>query len=318
MIQLLAQFLVTTMGVILAGTQIEDRATAIAPVTVEVISEPQKLRVGDPLTITLVIQSQPDIEVMLPETSDNLGEFRVVGKTTTRERTANDWLVTRLSFVLDVSLPGELVFPSLRIGYVDYRSTTEPMEKLPRHEISTTPYSVVVDSVLPPEGLSELHGPLKEVPQSGEEGRSRDLWILGTLIAVIGLAVGYGWWRRSFRRNALTEKSPAAVAREALDQLEKELLSENDIMSSYCSRLSSILRNYLESALALPAITHTADELDAPLPGAPANTRPLPIEFRSLLHELDALRFAPQVPTSTDIQLLLQRAKVLFNKEAGE
>ncbi len=91
------------------------------------------------------------------------------------------------------------------------------------------------------------------------------------------------------------QKPPHEIALEQLDALKEEALWQKGELKAYYSRLTHILRQYLEERFAVKALESTSDEIIANL-----NTLPIGEEIEAavtkLLYAADLVKFAKAVP----------------------
>jgi hypothetical protein len=151
------------------------------------------------------------------------------------------------------------------------------------------------------------------------QGTSSYRWIW-TLLLVIALlaAAGYGvfWWRK--RKQNTVEvveefKSPIEKATSMLNVLEKKQLWQKGEVKSYYSELTAIARNYIEEAIAIPAMESTTAELIAALQNASKQKKmELTAEtienLERVLKQADLVKFAKSKPL--DFEITEDRKKI--------
>jgi hypothetical protein len=151
------------------------------------------------------------------------------------------------------------------------------------------------------------------------QGPSSYRWVW-TLLLVIALlaAAGYGvfWWRK--RKQNTVEvveefKSPIEKATSMLNVLEKKQLWQKGEVKSYYSELTAIARNYIEEAIAIPAMESTTAELIAALQNASKQKKmELTAEtienLERVLKQADLVKFAKSKPL--DFEITEDRKKI--------
>jgi hypothetical protein len=131
-------------------------------------------------------------------------------------------------------------------------------------------------------------------------------------------AAGYGvfWWRK--RKQNTVEvveefKSPIEKATSMLNVLEKKQLWQKGEVKSYYSELTAIARNYIEEAIAIPAMESTTGELIAALQNASKQKKmELTAEtienLERVLKQADLVKFAKSKPL--DFEITEDRKKI--------
>ena len=142
------------------------------PVKATVALSPKKPRLGDPLTLTLTVESKAKVTVEMPPFGEALGRFSIVNFTPRTETAADGSVKNIQRYVLDAPMSGRQRIPSLRIEFTDARPGAAPgplgdggADPSAPHELLTDEIAIDIASVLP-EGqvqneLKGLRGPLE-------------------------------------------------------------------------------------------------------------------------------------------------------------
>jgi hypothetical protein len=154
-------------------------------------------------------------------------------------------------------------------------------------------------------GIQDIRGPieiLKVTPWF-----QRVLLILGVL-AVLGLI----WWalRRRTRQQAEFRESAAARARARL----AESWAWVEQPERFCTRLSEVVRVYLEERFGLRAPDQTTEEFLASLPQSSALDAALKPLLEDFLTQCDWVKFAQGDPGRTECERLHQMASRLIDE----
>lgn len=160
-------------------------------------------------------------------------------------------------------------------------------------EISTPELYVTINSVLGPDSkdIREIKGPLSAA------------WkiVLVVLAAVaLGLA-GYFWWRRKkqIAGGFFSGPPPRPAHEAALEALVALESSLGGPAKTFYSRLSDVLRQYIEGRYGVPAMDRTTSELFQEMKRRPAEFSLL-AELRDVLGTSDLAKFAKWEPTEEE------------------
>ncbi len=164
--------------------------------------------------------------------------------------------------------------------------------------------------------------PLQEVEKNYDALISRTLWGLFFTISLFGILYTYFFQKR---RKELREQEllPFDRAIEELKALEKESLSEQEEFKMYYSRLTNIVRRYLEEEAKIDALESTSEELLIKLEmrkdaGTLNLDRKTLISLREVLQNADLVKFAKSIPEyhiANDDRKVLENV-VIQTKEA--
>ena len=140
--------------------------------------------------------------------------------------------------------------------------------------------------------------------------------IIGLIVIAAG-ALGFAgaWLYQRWRARRPVEEAPwvdprpaHVIALEALDRLEGEDLPGQGHIKAYYSRLSEIIRMYLERRFGFYALEMTTDEIRAQLPAldlSPEGRRAL----ESFLEESDLVKFAGFAPSDSAVEIIMRAAR---------
>ncbi len=284
------------------------RVTEEGPVTVTVALTPAEPRLGDPLSLTLTVESEPGVTVEMPAFGEALGRFSIVDFTP-REETREDGVsVASQRYTLQPPMSGRQRIPPLRIEYLDarpeYAGEDEEFRELLSEELI-----IEVASVLP-EGavLDELLPPRTALPELGGGFIARNWpWFGGAaaLLGVLGFAAAL-WQRRAAERRRVTAWDRAMRRLDALAGRGLPLPVEAD---AWYVELSDIVRRYIEDQYGVRAPELTTEEFlqearrSADLSGA---RREL---LSAFLERCDRVKFAAYSPEQRESEEALTLAR---------
>jgi hypothetical protein len=151
------------------------------------------------------------------------------------------------------------------------------------------------------------------------QGTTSYHWIWNVVLVLLILAAagfGFYWWRKRKKQVVDTTeeaKSPIEKATNMLNVLEKKQLWQKGEVKSYYSELTAIARNYIEEAIAIPAMESTTAELIAALQNASKQKKmELTAEtienLERVLKQADLVKFAKSKPL--DFEITEDRKKI--------
>ena len=160
-----------------------------------------------------------------------------------------------------------------------------------------------------PAALHDIHGPIG-IPEPAP-------YLLYGLIGLLALALlaGLFWWRSRSRNSPLPQIPPAMVARDALLQA-RELMEEEHSLS-YMTRVSEILRRYIEARFGIKSTRRTTREFfnhltgEAPAPWSGESCTGL---LRHCLERCDMAKFAHQSATVDHLRDLEESVLAFINE----
>lgn len=227
------------------------------PVEVQTVLAPDSVRLGDPFELTLKVTAYSAIEVEMPPFGEALGRLSIVDFTP-REELSGDSMVYIQRYGLQPNRSGEVVIPSLRVGYRnDVQSEWE--------EVLTEPLVVQVESILPSDAdlvYQDARSRLSALPVE----QPWMPWAIGGALTLGFSGLGL-WWHRN-RRVLVNQLSAYEVAQRSLQSVRDELalLTDDDSVDQVYADLSIICRAYLEGCFGVMALEQTTEELRERLP----------------------------------------------------
>ena len=212
-----------------------------------------QVTVGDLIRFTLTVTAGPGVEVDLPEPDPGLGKFEILGHEVAgpvEEEGNRIWTVV---YTLAIYETGSFEIPTVVVGYQG--------SGIQAGSVETQAHSIRVERTLSDdsEDILDIKGPL-EIPRS--------LWSLWPwAVAALGVAALVYLYLR--RRGG---EAPAAVSRkprlppydeayQALCRLRDSGLLEEGQLKPYFTRLSAIVRRYLERRYLIQAMESTTTQI---------------------------------------------------------
>jgi hypothetical protein len=292
-----------------AGETAADDA-APAPVEIRAAVDPDTVPIGTPVRYTLTIAAAPEVEIVLSQPTERLGDFEIVDF---GDLPPGEWegrrVVTRWLDVVGFE-PG---YHLVRSPPVLYRRPGEELVEAPAVETVITVESLLEQAGDATRDIRDIKGP-EDVPPNWRP------WALagGLLAAALALALVLSRVLGRDRRARLPAPPPPPheVAYAELERLRRRGLVESGLFKDYYSALSDIVRTYVEQRFGLRAPEMTTEEflLTSARGGVLASGhRALLGEF---LTESDLVKFARHVPAIADTERAWAAAKRFVDETA--
>jgi len=292
------------------------------PFSVRLVADKDSLSCAESVVLSIEAETEDGYEVVFPEFGDKLGEFSVRDHREEKpQRTREGRTVTRKIITLDPFLPGDYTIAPMQVRFhkkVENASGEESgsPEQKPRHEheITTEEITIRVNSLLEKERKPELN-PIKGPVSLPAEPLSPLAILLG--LGAAALAAGGAFLlikrRRLHKKESTAPPLPAheTAYRQIQDIFDEKLIERGEI-KRFFSRLSDVLRSYIENRFGLHAPKRTTEEFlteisrDAPFH---AEHKRLLVEF---LHHCDLVKFAEHQPSQDEIQRAIDSCKAFI------
>jgi hypothetical protein len=287
------------MNVHLAAQDIRVRATL----------DTASMRIGEQTALRLSIEHTPGVVVQFPFLADSLvSKVEIVNRTPIDSAMQeNGRVLERQAFTITSFDDGLYELPALTFTYRKPNDRTE-------YTIQTQPITLAVTAVplaqnpdssnasAENDNLRDIKPPLS-VPRTFMEVAP----YLAAALAVIGGIIWTVWYIRKRRANAPTalavkhvpQRPAYEIAMEALERLRKERLWQSGAVKEYHTRLTDILRVYVEETFGVTTLEATTDEILAELPtkSCPASIIEM---LRSVLEKADMVKFARYEPLADE------------------
>ncbi len=253
-----------------------------------------RVLIGDWVILHVDVEHRSSVTIEPPLLPDSIQGFEVIRRDTAAAKRDGDNVLQSYVYTLGVFDSGTQVIPPLPVRYRMPGDTAAQVAQT--SPIAVFVRGIAVDST---QEMKDVKPPLS-VPLSFRD-------ILPYLIALVVLA-GIVWLvlyvrKRRARGEPIIPEAPARpayeVALEALRALASEKLWQRGMVKEYHSRLTDILRTYIERDFRILAMEMTSDEIL----GADA-IRQLPKEDTALLRDIlpraDLVKFAKYQPVQSE------------------
>ena len=262
-----------------------------------------RMLIGDQINLWLQVEHPKTLNVEFPHTGDTLpGKLEVlaVSSPDTFGRTESSWKIRQRILVTSFDT-GAFIVPPFKFLYHDGRDslmTNSTMLEIIGMPVDTT------------KGITDIKPPY-EVKLTFRE-------IAPYLFALLLIAVlAFIYFRYLRKRSALTtiQEKPAPppipahiLALEKLDELVSEKLWQQGKTKLYFSRLTDILRQYIELRFKVPAMEETTDDILRDFGRNKLINEEIRAELKQLLELADLVKFAKLHPLAEENEASQQSA----------
>jgi hypothetical protein len=276
-------------------------AAADAP-ALEVAVDRGTIEVGDPLRLDVWVDAAPGTRVELPARERLPGDLDILSGHGTRIDTLPDGrLRHRRSWTVTAFRPGEAVLLPLTARLLEpFEGTVDT--QLVRSDTLRIDVASLVEAA-GADSVADIHG-LKapvELPVPPDWRR----WALVAAL-LVGTAIAIAAWRRWRARRRPPVPRPMPIDRQPadlwalaeLEGLRRADLPRSGAFKEHFTRLTDILRPYLERCFGIKAVERTSDEIAADLErlSEPRLGESERRALRGLLEEADLVKFARHRP----------------------
>jgi len=247
--------------------------------------------VGDLVTLTLSLSSEPQIAVRLPEAGSRIAGLRIVDDGEEGPKMVDNRTVQKKWYKFQPDSVGSYIIPALSVTYTDARGAQQELKSA---QLFIEVKSVLKDKNAAATGEIRDIKPLQEIPWS--PGRPL---IYSVLMVLLFFAGGvFLFYYLGKKKNQLpAPPDPAHIrAFEELEQLSREQLLERGIVREYYFRLSEIFRRYIERRFHIPAVERTTEEIMPDILNLQECGSALKAEMREILRYADLVKFARFCP----------------------
>lgn len=297
-----------------------ERVSERGPVKVRVALEPARPVIGDSLTLTLEVEAEQGVELIMPEFGQSLDRFSI-RDFVPRSAVAESGRTRAIQrYTLSAPMSGSQYIPPIAVEFVDRRPG---MRSAPdgedAYEILTERLDFEVASVLPEAAGAALKPPLDEL-QPREVRRPALAWpwllalvVLLAVAALTGLRYWLAWRTRARRQSAYA----IAVAR--LDALmARPRPAEAPAVDAFFVELSDLVRHYLEDRFGLHAPELTTEEFLEVATGSPDLGAAHQRFLQDFLRRADQVKFARHMPDADYMEQVLHAARRFLDQTRAD
>ena len=264
-----------------------------AQVTATFKSDSSKVEIGDHLDMKLVVSAGSDIVIDFPSfPGDSIGKVDIIKKTKIDTAKLGSKIIYSQNITISAYEEGRYFFNPIKIYYLN--KSTGAIDSTYTNDWQFMVSTLPVDTSKP---IKPIKAPLKIDYHLNEF----TWWIVGLVILIIAIIIAVILYIRHKNRPAPAvarprPKEPSHIwAVKELKKLDQEKLWHNDQVKLYHSRLTDILRLYLEFRFGYYAMEATTEEIMSKVYnleiGMDAGAR-----LREILSLADFVKFAKMNP----------------------
>jgi DNA-binding transcriptional ArsR family regulator len=265
------------------------------------------IRIGEPITLNLEVSYHDKTEIFWPETPENkLSNFDIIEIREYENNPDNGILNAKRDYVITAFDTGFVVLEPVPVEYIK-KDKTKP-DTLFSEPLLIKVETVEVDTTKP---FKPIKPPLNE-PKTWRDY----IWYMAIALLAIILLIAWFIWNKKRKQKPKEEKPLAPVikipahetALKDLQKLAEEKLWQNGEVKAYHSRLSEIVRNYIENRFNILALESTREEILHALNQVPVRNA-LIKDLNEILEIADWVKFAKMQPLPEDHERNWQLAK---------
>lgn len=241
-----------------------------------------KLTTADSVKLKITLTAPEDNSITPPEIKDKLGDFSITNRVEATPKLRDNQIVLESSYDLTPFLAGEYTIPALTAQFKSDNGV---------EDISSDPYNLAVTSL-----LEESDTELKDI-FGFHKIRSKYFFhilfgILFTLLLIIALVTYY----LKCPKKIIIPPTPQELAIKALTALKAEGLSEKGEFKLFYTKLSNILRSFIEHQFSLSAPERTTEEFLPEIENNPIFQNAQRKLLQDFMRQSDLVKFAKYIP----------------------
>ncbi len=263
------------------------------------------ITIGDLITYSIIIDRAEQLRVERPGEGLNLGMFEIKSYNFHEPVKENGRIIERFDFTISVYDTGKFIIPPFPVAWFANDTTS-------KYNIITAPaINIYVKSVISGDEAKEL----KDVKPPVYIPFNWKFWLsmAGVIILLLVIAyLAYRLWKKRKEKGYMFIPPPPPVpaherALADLEALFKSGLPDKKEYKIFFSKLSEIIRVYLEGRYYIKALEETSAEILRDVK-EPLDDEALYLSLRELLSLSDLVKFAKYVPEEDEIDKVKQQA----------
>lgn len=262
-------------------------------IKVQTSIDTNKILIGDQINYTIKLFPEKNERLVLPLLNDSLGKFLIVSKSKIDTIIENKRTSLNQSIVLTSFDSGVYTIPGLEFGFISGKDTNFVVSD----NFSVYISSVPVDTSKPIKDIK----PIMDLPFAFMDY----FWyfVIGLIILAALFASYYlisKWKPKVKEQLPYDPKIPAHIqALKDLNELERQKLWQKGYIKEYYSRVSDIIRLYLERRFSFLAMESTTNEILEYFQQYISSAE-ITKQLKNLLELSDLVKFAKLIPTTEE------------------
>lgn len=291
--KMLAFIIVLALTVVVAYSQTNKVTTSI---------DTNKALIGDQINIKIKLFPNSNEQIIFPQLGDSLGKFTIVSKSKIDTLFENKIKFLTQKITITTFDTGLFVFPPLEYKFVDAGDTLTFLTDSYAIEYHT----LAVDTTKPIKDIK----PIMELPVSLMDY----LLYIFIVLLVIALALGIYYYLKNRKPKEVGTLNydpkipPHIQALKDLNELERQKLWQKGLVKEYYSKLSDIIRIYLERRFNFLAMESTTNEIMEYFTKSISSAE-ITKQLRDLLELSDLVKFAKMIPEVEENSKMLDYAR---------
>ena len=248
--------------------------------------------IGDQLHYSITAEAPSGTNIIFPVVKDSIGAINFLDTYKTDTLSQNDKVILRKKYLITCFDSGNFTIPSLPVLVKPKGIST--VDTIYPNPVNIRFLAIKVDTTKPFKDIK----PIMEEPVTFWEYLPYILIVLGAIGLII---LGFWIWKKYFKKEEKPELDydpsipPHILAKEALLQLQHEKLWQKGELKLYHSRLTDILRTYIERKYGFPAMEMTTSEILDELERRKFDNE-LSSDLKKILELADLVKFAKYHP----------------------
>lgn len=271
-------------------------------------------KIGQPVKLTLELIQPKDLIVNFPLFTDTVkANVDVINQSTIDTTIEQSHLLLKQEITIMSFDSGFYYFPGFEFAI----DSSNGGGSIVSNPVVLTIHTFEVDTA---KAIFDIRAQ-KEVPYTFRELLP---WLIGTIVffALVLFAI-YMIRRIKNKEPIFTVKEkpvdpPHIIALNELDQLKASKLWQTDRVKEFHTKLTDILRNYIEVRFEVPALEQTSEEILNALKRCDINKKSTMDNLKQILHLADMVKFAKMKPLADENDLSLMNAYFIVNQTKQE
>lgn len=273
------------------------------PVVAKLELTPEQPLIGDPITLTISVLAEKDVELLMPEFGEALDRFTILDFVPRNEILSSGQTQAVQQYRLQPPLSGKQAIPPILIEFVDRRpGQREAPDGMDAFELLTPRIEFEVQSVVPTSASREMKPPLGELQPLGMTQTQRLRWLLVAAVVILLATLPFLIKWMQARQRHVRRQSAYEIARTRLTRLTSRPLPQGESIDGYFVELSHIVRQYLEDRFDLRAPELTTEEFLETVSDSGELSHDHQGILQQFLKQADLVKFAGLQPNPNEIQ----------------